>query len=303
MNTTPRVVIAEALHASLEALGEGFEIVEVPDLWSRRDELLTCVSGAHALVVRNMTRVDRDLLAAASRLRVVGRLGSGLDNIDLEELRKRGIDLIHGGGLNSQAVAEYVLGAAVAVGRRLLESDRDVREGRWSSYSGKELAGETLGIVGGGETGAAVCRIALALGMTVLCSDPYREAPAGAVQSSLDDLLGRSLVVSLHVPLTEKTRHLIGARELGLMRHDAILINVARGGVVDEEALAAVLGAGKLGGVAIDVRPQEPPTNDPLIGLDRVLLTAHLAGHTERSQRAIADHVLGGVRKLLAHNR
>lgn len=287
------------MHASLEALGDGFEVVEVPDLWSHRDELLARVSDADALVVRNMTRVDRQLLAAARALRVVGRLGSGLDNLDLEAMGERGIELVHGRGLNCQAVAEYVIGAAVTVGRRLLESDRDVREGSWFSYSGAELAGGTLGIVGGGETGAAVCRLGLALGMTVLCTDPYRQPPPGAEGVSLDDLLRRSLVVSLHVPLTEETRHLIGAREIGLMRRDGILVNVARGGVVDEAALAMALSAGRLGGAAIDVRPQEPPVNDPLRGLDRVLLTAHLAGHTERSQRAIAEHVLGGLRNLL----
>jgi phosphoglycerate dehydrogenase-like enzyme len=302
VSSAPRVVIAEALHASPEALGDGFEIMEVPDLWSRRDELLARVAEADALVVRNMTRVDRELLAAAGMLRVVGRLGSGLDNIDLGAMRERGIELIHGRGLNSHAVAEYVIGAAVAVGRRLVESDRDVRQGRWSSFPGQELAGGTLGVVGGGETGAAVCRLGLALEMTVLCHDPYREPPYGAVRASLDDLLRRSLVVSLHVPLTEETRHLIGARELGLMRRDAILINVARGDVVDEEALAAALSAGMLGGAALDVRSHEPPVDDPLRALDRVLLTAHLAGHTKRSQRAIADHVLAGIRNVIEGN-
>jgi phosphoglycerate dehydrogenase-like enzyme len=292
-------LIAEAVHASLEALGDGFEVVEVPDLWSHRAELLARVSDVDALVVRNMTRVDRQLLAAASALRVVGRLGSGLDNLDLEAMGERGIELVHGRGLNCQAVAEYVIGAAITVGRRLLESDRDVRAGTWFSYSGTELAGGTLGIVGGGETGTAVCRLGRALGMTVLCTDPYREPPPGAERVGLDDLLRRSLVVSLHVPLTEETRHLIGAREIGIMRRDGILINVARGGVVDEEALAMALSAGRLGGAAIDVRPQEPPASDPLRGLDRVLLTAHLAGHTERSQRTIAEHVLGGLRSFL----
>ena len=299
----PRIVIAEALQAPRTALGEGFEVIEDPGLWARRGDLAACLADADALVVRNRTSVDGALLAGARKLRAIGRLGSGLDNLDLDLIRERGIELIHGRGLNAQAVAEYVIGAAVAVARRMLESDRDVRAGGWASHAGSELAGDILGIVGCGETGSAVCRLGLAVGMTVLCHDPYRHPPPGSVAVSLHDLLRRSLVISLHVPLTAETRNLIGSRELELMRRDAILINAARGTVVDEEALAAALRTGRLGGAALDVRSHEPPLSDPFAGLDRVLLTPHLAGHTQRSQRAIADHVLGGIRLALTRPR
>lgn len=296
----PRVLITEELHGSHDALGDDLEVLEESDLWSRRKDLLRQVGSAQALVVRNQTSVDRELLAAAPGLRVVGRLGAGLDNVDVEALRERGIDLVHGGGLNARAVAEYALGAAIVLARRMAESDRQVRAGHWRRHVGLELRGQRLGVVGLGATGAELCRLGLALGMEVIGHDPYLAPPELVVAESLDELLRRSLVVSLHVPLVPATRNLIGRAQLALMPRGAILVNASRGGVVDEVALAEALRSGALGGAALDVRAEEPPSSDdPLRALDNVLLTPHVAGLTQQSQQAIAEHVLRGIRQVL----
>lgn len=298
MDGLPRVVISEALNASRLPLGEGVEVIDRPDLWSRRDELIEALGGASALVVRNQTRVDADLLAAAPHLRVVGRLGAGLDNIDLDALRERGVELVHGAGLNARAVAEYAIGAALVLARRLSACDREVRSGRWNRFIGIELAGQRLGVVGLGAIGRELCRLGLAFGMEVVGCDPVAAAPVGVIRMSLKELLRTSMVVSVHVPLLETTRNLIGVGQLALMPPGAILINASRGGVVDEAALAAALRSGALGGAALDVRSQEPPlADDPLSSLDSVLLTPHLAGLTRQSQQAIAERVLSGVRR------
>jgi (S)-sulfolactate dehydrogenase len=296
----PRIVISEALNASRAALGDGVDVVERADLWSRRPDLMAELQQAAGLVVRNQTQVDAELLAAAPHLRVVGRLGAGLDNIDVPLLREGGVELVHGGGLNARAVAEYALGAALTLARRLAASDRDVRAGRWDRYVGEELGGDRMGVVGLGATGAELCRLARALGMDVIGHDPYLEPPEGVRAATLDEVLRTSLVVSVHVPLLESTRNLIGAPQLASMRPGAILINASRGGIVDEVALAAALRQGRPGGAALDVRPQEPPApDDPLRTLDNVLLTPHLAGLSRQSQDAIAKHVLTGVRRAV----
>lgn len=294
-----KVVISEALNAAATPLEHGIEVVEDATLWSRRDHLQEQLADAAGLIVRNQTIVDTELLASAPRLRAVGRLGAGLDNIDVSALRERSIALVHGGGLNARAVAEYVIGAALTLAHRLAQSDREVRAGQWRRHVGFELRGRTLGVVGLGATGAEVCRLGLALGMRVLGFDPQVAPPPEVETVTLDQTLRRSQVLSLHVPLTAATRGLLDAERLALLPPDAIVVNAARGGVVDEAALAEALRAGRLGGAALDVRPQEPPTTDPLRDLDQVLLTAHLAGLTSESQQAIAGHVLRGVREAV----
>ena len=300
MGDRPRVLITEELNASYAELGDDVEVVEEADLWSRREDLRRQIAGAQGLVVRNHTIVDRELLAAAPALQVVGRLGAGLDNVDAEALRERGTALVHGRGLNARAVAEYALAAAIVLVRRMTEADRQVRAGQWRRHVGLELRGQRLGVVGLGATGAELCRLGLALGMDVIGHDPFLAPPELVGAAPLEELLRRSLVVSLHVPLVPATRNLIGGAQLALMPRGAILVNAARGGVVDEVALADALRSGALGGAALDVRVEEPPSSDdPLRALDNVLLTPHLAGLTTQSQQAIAQHVLRGVRQVL----
>jgi phosphoglycerate dehydrogenase-like enzyme len=296
-----RVLITEAVHAGLEPLGRRLAVQASPDLWADRRALLTEVRDCAALVVRNQTRVDGELVSRAQRLRVVGRLGAGLDNLDLQALRARGVTVLHGGGLNARAVAEYVIGAVLDLARGLSRSDRDVRAGGWSRPPGFELGKQVLGVVGVGPTGAATARLGRAVGMTVLAHDPYvGRAPAGVSLVPLEDLLRRSRVVTLHVPLTPETTGLIGARELAAMSRSALLVNAARGGVVDEDALHQALAEGRLGGAALDVRTVEPsPARDRFARLDNVLLTAHLAGLSTEAQARIAGSVLADVRRAL----
>jgi (S)-sulfolactate dehydrogenase len=297
-----RILICEELNAALPAAREDEHLDYMPNLWSRRSDLLIEAASASALVVRNRTRVDEELLQAASSVRAIGRLGSGLDNIDTLALQRHGISLVDGGGLNSRAVAEYVMGAMLAVARHLPRSDRELRAGLWRGRVGLEMKGQTLGVIGLGATGSEVCRLGLALGMRVLGYDALALAPAipGVERVTVEHLLPRSLVVTVHVPLIDETRALIGHHEIQLMPPGAILINAARGVLIDEVALSAALLSGHLAGAALDVRTVEPPPlPDPLAQFDQVLLTPHIAGWTASSQKAIAEHVLGGIRVAL----
>ncbi len=294
-----RVLITEAVNGPLSALA-GFEVEERDGLWRDPPALKSAVRDCAALIVRNQTAVDRELIGAARGLRVVGRLGVGLDNLDLEALRERSIEVVHGGGLNARAVAEYVVGACFVLARRLATSDREVRAGEWRRHLGVELRGRAMGLIGLGATGAETAKLALALGMSVAGSDPVLDAPSGVRKVSLEEVLRRSEFVSVHVPLAESTRGLLGEEQLAMLPAGAIVVNAARGGVVDEAALLRALESGHLAGAALDVRVSEPPPQpDPFAGRDDVLLTAHLAGLTQESQRAIADQVLAGVRQLL----
>ncbi len=294
-----RVLIAESVNASLAPLA-GLDVDERAGIWRDRDKLLAAVRECEGLIVRNETRVDEALVDAAGALRVVGRLGAGLDNIDQDALRRRSIELVHGGGLNARAVAEYVLGACFTLARRIVLSDREVREGKWVRHVGFELRGQTLGVIGLGATGAETARLALRVGLEVLGYDPFLPAPPGVAQVDLPDLLSRSRIITIHVPLTDSTRHLVSAEALAQLPKGALVVNAARGGVLDEDALLAALESGHIGGAALDVRVQEPSSrSDPLARRDDVLLTAHIAGLTSESQEAVAAHVLSGVRDAL----
>jgi phosphoglycerate dehydrogenase-like enzyme len=297
-----RVLITEAVHAPLDPLGRRLEADLREGLWSDGSGLREAVARCAGLVVRNQTRVDRSLLTAARQLRVVGRLGVGLDNLDLDALRERGITVVHGGGLNARAVAEYVVGAVLDLARSLAASDRAVRNGAWSRRTGLELRGRTLGVLGLGKTGTETARLGRALGMRVIGHDPYSQRRVPSVeQVSIEELFARAAVLSLHVPLTRETRGLVGGKELAALPDGAILVDAARGGIVDEDALFEALCSGRLGGAALDVRTEEPPESRDRFGaLGNVLLTPHLAGLTEESQAAIAAHVLSGVRRVLS---
>ena len=274
-------------------LAARFDVRYDKTLVDRPIELAQTLATADALIVRNRTQLNRALLDTAPRLAIVGRLGVGLDNIDVESCAARGITVIPATGANAQAVAEYVIAAAMLLLRSAYGSTEAVARGDWprtALSNGRELAGKTLGLIGFGSIGRLTGRLARALGMRVVAYDA--NVPAGAAMwvdemtppLSFDALLSEVDVVSLHVPLTPQTRHLIGAREIAKMKRDAILINTARGGVVDEAAVAKALRAGDLGGAALDVFDGEPLAADsPLAGCPRLLLTPHIAGVTRES--------------------
>ena len=309
-----RIVISEFMdEAAVARLTAAHDTRYDKDLVDRPGELAAVLGNADALIVRNRTRVNRELLAAGPSLKVVGRLGVGLDNIDVTACEERGIEVIPASGANALAVAEYVIGAAMFLLRGAYASSAAVAEGKWPRAplsNGRELAGKTLGVVGFGGIGRLTGRLGRTLGMRVIGFDaqiaPYARlwSDEATAAYGLDALLAEADVVTLHVPLTEATRHLIDAARLGQMKPGAILINTARGGVVDESAVAAALRSGRLGGAALDVFEQEPlPSGSPLAGCPNLLLTPHIAGITSESNTRVSALIADKVIAALARSK
>ncbi|MEB0134001.1 hydroxyacid dehydrogenase [Actimicrobium sp. CCC2.4] len=289
-----KIVIAEFMdEVAVATLRARFDTRYEPTLVDRRAELLPLLAGASALIVRNRTQVDVALLEAAPGLRVIGRLGVGLDNIDVPACTARGITVIPATGANAGAVAEYVLGTAMALLRMAYTRSAETAAGEWpraALSSGREIAGKTLGLIGFGGIGQLTARLAQGLGVNVIAHDPMIDDASpvwqrtGVVATPLAVLLAQSDIVSLHVPLTTQTRNLIDHAALARMKPGALLINSARGGIVDEAALAAALRAGHLGGAAIDVYDEEPlVAGTAFAGLANLILTPHIAGVTLES--------------------
>jgi len=283
-------------------------------LWSKRDELIARVADARAIIVRNATQVDAELLAAAPALKVVARMGVGLDNIDLETCKARGIEVCPAIGANAASVAEYVIAAALILLRgRALRSTQRLVDGEWPRESlarGVELAGRTLGIIGFGSIGQVMAAKGAAMGMQIIAYDAMlpADAPAwnAARYTSLEDLIAEADVISLHCPLTPETRGLIGTAELARMKPGAILVNSARGGIVDEAACASALRSGHLGGAALDTfdtEPIKPETGALFEGLGNIILTPHVAGVTQEANKRISDVAVVNVRRILGAPR
>lgn len=302
----PRVLLVEAIHPDAVAwLREQAEVVIAPD--DREQTLVDLAGGIDGIVIRANGQVDARLIAQAPRLRVVARHGVGLDNIDVEACSRRGIWVVHTPLANVDAVAEHTVALMLAAAKGVLRSDRAVRAGEFATARqvvvAEELRGKTLGVVGFGRIGqrvATICRAAFA--MAVLFTDvlPQREAAVrlDAVHVPLDDLLARSDVVSLHLPLTPQTRHLLDGPALARLRPGAILVNTSRGAVVDERALIRMLREGRLS-AGLDVYEEEPlPASHPLISLANVVLTPHNASHTEAALRAMSMVVEDVMRVL-----
>ncbi|MGE7089471.1 hydroxyacid dehydrogenase [Achromobacter xylosoxidans] len=300
------VLISEFMDApAVDALRQRFDVRYAPDLVEQRDALLRAAGQADALIVRNRSQVDAALLAAAPRLRAVGRLGVGLDNIDLPGCAARGIQVVPATGANARAVAEYVVGTLLALLRGAYAARAEVAGGEWPRAAlsqGLEAHGRTLGVVGFGGIGQLTARLAAGLGMRVVACDAALPADhpawadAGATRLELDDLLAQADAVTLHVPLTSGTRHLLDAARIARMRPGAVLINTSRGGIVDETALAVALRGGHLGGAALDVFEQEPlPAGGPLAGAPNLILTPHIAGLTREANTRVSDMVAAGV--------
>lgn len=301
-----RIVITEFMdEAAVQRISASHDTLYAPDLVDRRTDLLDQMARADVLIVRNRTRVDADLLAAAPRLQAVGRLGVGLDNIDMDTCKARGITVWPATGANDLAVAEYVITTAMMLLRGAYAATDRVIAGEWprQDLMGEELSALTLGLMGYGSIARQVAHRAQAMGMTVIAHDPHLPAgdPAwGDVASvSRSELLAKSDVISLHVPLTPQTRHMIDVAALQAMRPGVVLINAARGGVVDEDALADALRTGQLAGAALDVFEVEPLTREAgqrFAGLSNLILTPHIAGVTTqanvRVSSLIADRVL-----------
>ncbi|HEY6101524.1 MAG TPA: phosphoglycerate dehydrogenase, partial [Anaeromyxobacter sp.] len=271
------------------------------------DELEAIVGDYDALAVRSATKVTARLLERAQRLRVIGRAGIGVDNVDLEAATRRGIVVMNTPGGSSVTVAELALAMILDLSRHVASATASVKAGKWEKkrFQGHELAGKTLGVVGIGNIGSVLVDRAQAMKMRVIAYDPFispeAAAKLGASLVDLDALWRESDVISIHVPLTEKTRNLVDASVLATVKKGAILVNCARGGIVDEKALADALASGHLGGAALDVFEKEPPPPDhPLLRLDGFVCTPHIGASTEEAQSAVAVAV---AEQLVAYLR
>ena len=303
------IVISEFMdEAAIRDLLPGRDVLYDPKLVDRPADLAAALADARALVVRNRTQVRGALLEAAPKLRVVGRLGVGLDNIDLEACKARGIAVCPATGANDVAVAEWAITAMLVLLRGAWSATPQVIAGEWPRMTtiGREASGKTLGLVGLGGIARETATRAAALGLRICAADPLLPAdhPAWklADRVTLDELVRRSDVISLHVPLTSETRGLFDAARLGAMRRGAILLNAARGGIVDEAALAASLRSSHLGGAALDVFAQEPldaAQGATFAGVPNLLLTPHIAGVTDESNVRVSHVTLEAVLRHL----
>ena len=293
---------------AIDVLRAEFDVFSDPGLGTDRDHLLPLLVDAEALIVRNETTVDSELLSAAPGLKVVARLGVGVDNIDLEACNKRGVEVAPARGANAVAVAEYVIGALLFLTRGVFGDSSRVIAGEWPRLElrGGELAGKQLGLIGYGAIAREVARTAIALGMDAVAYDPYlkRDDPGWdtVIPVELPELLAGSAAVSVHVPLSQETHHLLGSEAVAMMSPDALVINTSRGGVVDESAVISALSNGRLGGAALDVFETEPldsKSGARFSGVPNLILTPHVAGITTESEARIGDMTVATVRRHL----
>jgi D-3-phosphoglycerate dehydrogenase len=302
---TLRVLVAEAIAPEgVEALRARHE-VDVRTGLSPAG-LIEIIGGYDALIVRSGVDVDAALITAGTRLQVIGRAGVGVDNVDLDAATRAGITVVNAPTGNTIAAAEHTIALLLALARRVPAADASVRRGEWtrSALQGVQLRGRTFGIVGLGKIGMAVAERARGFGMTLLGSDPYvteeQAALRGVELVQLDALLERSDAVTVHVPLSRATAGLIGSKAIARMKPGAFVLNVARGGIVDEAALAAALRDGRLGGAGIDVFEDEPPAGSPLLDAPNTVLTPHLGASTAEAQVAVAEEIAEQVLDVLA---
>ena len=290
-----KVLVCDPIHEDgLKILKDaGFEVDVNPNI--SYEELKEKVRDYNVLVVRSRTKVTREIIEAGENLRVVGRAGAGIDNIDVEAAKERGIIVLNTPEAPAIAVAELTMGLLLSLARQIPRADRSMKEGKWAKkeFKGWQLNGKTFGIVGLGHIGEKVARLAKAFGMKILITKRTPPSPEilkelEAEFVPLDELLRRSDIISLHVPLTPQTRHMIGEREIQLMKDGAFIINTSRGAVIDEKTLFNALKSGKLGGAALDVYEIEPPRDYSLMKLPNVVCTPHIGAQTVEAQRAAA---------------
>jgi D-3-phosphoglycerate dehydrogenase len=267
--------------------------------------LAEALKDADALVVRSAVQVDDKLMEQAPKLRVIGRAGVGVDNIDAEAATRRGIVVMNTPGANAVAVAELTIGLMLALARKLTLANATMHAGKWEkkSLQGAELRGKTLGILGLGRVGLEVARRARGFGLEIIGSDPFVSAAVarenGIRLASLEELFSASDYISLHVGLTPQTNGIVNAKTIAAMKKGVRIVNCARGELVDDAALAEALASGQVGGAALDVFAEEPPKNTPYAGMDNVILTPHIAGSTAEAQEAVGIQIAMQVREYL----
>lgn len=306
MTTKTTVVAADAIAEPGLALLRETPGIDVVTAHGKPEVLKDALPRAVALLVRSETQVTDAVLGNAPRLKFVGRAGMGVDNIDVAAATRRGVTVMNTPGANTVSAAEHAIGLMLALARRIPRAAESMRKGEWDRkrFAGTELHGKVLGLVGLGRIGSHVAGIARAFGMRVVAHDPFlsesRAKDLGAELTGLDDLLARADVISLHVALTDKTRHMMDARRLALMKPKAVLINTARGGLIDDAALVTALKEKRIGGAGLDVFEPEPlPADSPYRSLDNVVLTPHLAASTSEAQERTSVEICGAVRDAI----
>ncbi|MEU0022729.1 phosphoglycerate dehydrogenase [Streptomyces rochei] len=305
MSPKPVVLIAEQLSpATVEALGPDFEIRHCNG--ADRSELLPAIADVDAILLRSATKVDAEVIAAAKRLKVVARAGVGLDNVDVTAATQAGVMVVNAPTSNIVTAAELACGLIIATARNIPQADAALKNGEWkrSKYTGVELSEKTLGVVGLGRIGVLVAQRMSAFGMKIVAYDPYvqpaRAAQMGAQLLSLDELLEVSDFITVHLPKTPETLGLIGDEALHKVKPTVRIINAARGGIVDEEALFSALKEGRVTGAGLDVYATEPCTDSPLFQFDQVVCTPHLGASTDEAQEKAGIAVANSVRLALA---
>jgi D-3-phosphoglycerate dehydrogenase len=295
MLMSKRVFVADKIHPDAITKMEAAGLEVVVNFEISHDGLKDQISEFDAVIVRSRTKVTRDIIEAGKRLALIARSGVGLDNIDLEAAEERGIRVVNSPEASSVSVAELTLGAMISLLRSIHTADRSMKEGKWlkKELEGRELRGKTLGIIGLGRIGQEVARRAIVFQMRILAYDILEELKleaeklgvefVGTSREALEKLLKESDVITLHVPYQPETAHIIGAKEISLMRDGVYILNVARGGILDEKALYEALKSGKILGAALDCYEQEPPTNLPLADLPNLLCTPHLGSSTQEA--------------------
>ncbi len=283
-----RVLICDHVEIERLSLGPSFEVDYRPTL--SREELLSVAGDYEVFVVRSRTKVDREVLERAKRLKLVARPGTGLDNVDVGFAKERGVAVVNSPESLVEAVAEQVVLVMLALSRKLVQADTGTRSGKWekSALIGRELRGKVLGVVGFGRIGRRIAEVMRAMGMSILAYDVIAIpqdvlGPLGARVVSLDELFSSSDYITLHVPMTPETAHMVNGPRIAEMKKGSVLVNTSRGGVVDEDALASALKEGKIGGAALDVFEKEPPSG-LILSAPNAILTPHIGGQTEEAQ-------------------
>lgn len=301
-----RILVTDALsELGLEQLEQAHDMEVVLKIGAKPEEILSVIAEFDALLVRSQTKVTAELLQAGKRLKVVGRAGVGVDNIDVRAATKAGIVVINAPDGNTVTTAEFTFAMMQALARHIPQAHKSLREGKWDRgrFVGVELRGKTLGIVGLGRIGAEVAKRSQAFGMTVVAYDPFltpsRAEKLGVKGCSLHDTIRQADFITVHTPLMKETHHLISDKEFAAMKRGVRILNCARGGIIDEAALLRALDEGIVAGAALDVYEEEPPRENPLLRYEQVVATPHLGASTEEAQVNVAVDVAKGVIEIL----
>ena len=308
MSFIPKVFVADPVSKTgVEALAEGGVVEVVVKTGLKEEELIKIIPEFHGLVVRSQTKVTPAVFAAAKNLKVVGRAGVGIDNVDVEAATKHGVIVMNAPGGNTISTAEHAFSLMLATARYIPQADASMKAGKWDrkKFEGVELHGKTIAILGMGRIGTEVARRAIAFGMKVLAYDPYISASKAKslqveVVDKVDDILPQADFITVHMPLTEETRHMIGAKQLPLLKKGVRIVNCARGGLIDEDVLAEGLKSGQIGGAALDVFEVEPlPAEWPHRDVPNLVLTPHLGASTAEAQELVGIEIAEAVRATL----